>query len=113
MKTILNLYRDTDYISTIKPKLAHLGIKKLTQSILMLAIKDIENKNEYCDDAVRWIFSNDTNYVFSFLNICQVFDLNPEQVRKAIKLNLPENYQTILPTLSFKQIIKGYGRCLN
>lgn len=81
--------------------------------MLMLAIKDIEKKNEYCDDAVKWVFSNDSNYVFSFLNICQVFDLNPEQVRKRIKLKLPKNYQKIFSTLSYKQIIKAYGRCLN
>lgn len=109
MKTIINLYKD--YIDSVEPKLVPLAIRKLTQAILSLAIKDIKNENEYRDNAVRWIFCNNTNYIFSFLNICQVLELNPECVRKAIKSKLPKNYQTIPPAL--EQIIKGYRRCRN
>lgn len=91
MKTILSLYRD--YINNFEPKPVPLGIKKLTHAIFNLAIKDIESKNEYHDEAVRWVFSNNSNYIFSFLNICQIFDLNPECVRKVIMLKEYGRYQ--------------------
>lgn len=112
MEPISNLHKNSIHI--IKPESVPLGIKNLTHGILGLAIKDIEKKNEYLDDAIKWVFSNDTNYIFSFLNICQIFDLNPEYVRKAIKSKIPNNYQILFAALlPFKKLTIGYGNCQN
>ena len=36
-------------------------------------------------DAERWLFSNDTRWPFSFINICGVLGLNAEYVRLGLK----------------------------
>lgn len=111
MKTIPSL--NQDYIDMVKPNPVPKGIRKLAKAMLDLAIKDIEEKDEYCDDAVRWLFSNDINYVFSFLNICHILGLNPERVRRVIKSKL-HNYQILPAALSsVRRITRGDGRCRN
>src|ERR1700751_5036514 len=35
-------------------------------------------------DAYRWVMSDDCSWPFSFLNVCQLMDLTPEQLRQEL-----------------------------
>lgn len=37
------------------------------------------------EEAERWFFSDDTDWVFSFLSICAALDLCPHYIRQGIK----------------------------
>lgn len=43
---------------------------------------------ECCED-VEWVLSPESEYVFSFRNICSVFGFDPEYIRKKIAELLP------------------------
>jgi hypothetical protein len=42
------------------------------------------NKKLLFDEAEEWILDTSTDWVFSFENICEAFELNPQYVRQAL-----------------------------
>lgn len=36
------------------------------------------------DDAEKWILGTGTDWIFSFENICEIFEMNPQYVRRAL-----------------------------
>jgi len=64
--------------------------KDLAAGILEQATLDLrrfhdatsEIEREFYLDAYRWIVSDDCSWPFSFLNVCQLLDLDPEAVRE-------------------------------
>jgi len=45
-------------------------------------------EREFYLDAHRWVMSDDCNWPFSFLNVCQTLDLAPETVREEVLTDL-------------------------
>jgi hypothetical protein len=43
-----------------------------------------EIEREFYLDAYRWVISDDCSWPFSFLNVCQLLDLIPENVREEV-----------------------------
>lgn len=59
---------------------------RLQMAVLEQAIGDLrqERKKTLRRCALRWITSDDTDYAFSFVTICEAFELRPDAVRKAL-----------------------------
>jgi hypothetical protein len=36
-------------------------------------------------EAARWIFSDDRSYAFSFLNVCDAVEMDPERLRHVVR----------------------------
>lgn len=68
----------------------------LARAMLMRTIQDLMDK-EYGRKARRYIETNDYDYPLSFNNQCEVLNLNPRHVRKAL---LSGNVKEILDRLS-------------
>jgi hypothetical protein len=43
------------------------------------------NKKLLFSETEEWIAEQDTDWIFSFENICEVFELNPQYLRKALR----------------------------
>jgi hypothetical protein len=64
--------------------------KELAAEILKQAAVDLRRfrdatsavEREFYLDAHRWVTSDDSNWPFSFLNVCQLLNLAPETVRR-------------------------------
>jgi hypothetical protein len=64
--------------------------KELAQSILTTGIIDYlsndKNKKEMYEDAKEWLFNEtDSDYVFSFSNVCFLVGLNQQKLRERLK----------------------------
>ena len=59
----------------------------LAQAILERALLDIIEGDRYYQDAVDWLYSNSSKYLFDFLNICALLDLDPERIRNWVDEN--------------------------
>ena len=44
-----------------------------------------EEKTALCQEARAWIFGNDSGWLFSFLSICDLLDMDPEYIRQALR----------------------------
>src|SRR5262245_31862164 len=44
-----------------------------------------EEKTALCHEARAWIFGNDSGWLFSFLSICDLLDMDPEYIRQALR----------------------------
>ena len=44
-----------------------------------------EEKTALCQEARAWIFSSDSGWLFSFLSICDLLDMDPEYIRQALR----------------------------
>lgn len=65
------------------------GTAKLQYAMLIQAVHDIDSwrvRPHQCEHAEAWVKSPIDGYVFSFLAICERFELDPEATRKALKL---------------------------
>lgn len=61
------------------------GINKLLGHLLMYAVRELDGDNlTKREDAREWFESTDEKFLFSFLNICDYLDLNPDYVKKQI-----------------------------
>jgi hypothetical protein len=66
--------------------------KELAAEILKQAAVDLRRfhdatsavEREFYLDAHRWVTSDDSNWPFSFLNVCQLLNLAPETVREDV-----------------------------
>ena len=66
--------------------------KELAAEILKQAAADLRRfhgatsavEREFYLDAHRWVTSDDSNWPFSFLNVCQLLNLAPETVREDV-----------------------------
>jgi hypothetical protein len=73
-------------------------IKKLVHAILIRAASDLmggderdrENKTHLKEEnkntAAKWFYSNRNDWIFSFINICELVDLSPGWIRRQIEL---------------------------
>lgn len=72
-----------DYQSaTSQRKLAGGILKQATQDLRRFRNPTGEVERELYFDAYHWFTSNDYTWPFSFLNVCQLLDLDPEAVRE-------------------------------
>jgi hypothetical protein len=70
-----------------------LGERNLLGSLLLLAVQDYlgqrkklpNERRDPADDAERYLFNNDREYVLSFLNVCEVLRIDPEGMRRELK----------------------------
>ena len=61
--------------------------KKLMFAILLDAVesfKEYAEHNRSFKDAEEWIFEDDHEWPYSFINICQAVDMNPKYLRKGL-----------------------------
>jgi hypothetical protein len=71
--------------------------RELAAGILKQAAVDLRRfhgatsavEREFYLDAHRWVTSDDCNWPFSFLNVCQTLNLAPEAVREEVLGDLP------------------------
>jgi len=75
---------DTKYIDSFQSDTIPPGIPRLCRAILISALEDVARKNQYSMGALKWIYSNDTSYIFSFSSVCAILRLDPAKVRNAI-----------------------------
>jgi hypothetical protein len=72
-----------DYQSATSQRDLAAGIlKQATQDLRRFRNPTGEVERELYFDAYHWFTSNDYTWPFSFLNVCQLLDLDPEAVRE-------------------------------
>jgi hypothetical protein len=72
-----------DYASAkIQKDLASGVLKQATQDLRRFRNPTSGVERELYFDAYHWFASNDYTWPFSFLNVCQLLDLDPEAVRE-------------------------------
>ncbi len=65
--------------------------RKLAASVLVGALIDVrdhapsEQSRQRMADALRWIYSDNRTWPFSFLRLCEQFSLNPGWVRRIVR----------------------------
>ncbi|HIC91877.1 MAG TPA: hypothetical protein EYP21_07460 [Syntrophaceae bacterium] len=77
-----NIQEETAIHSPTMPEM------KLMLALLASAIKDLIKENVDPLDrqsAIRWIFGEENNYVFSFETVCLHLDIDPIRLRKRIR----------------------------
>ena len=57
------------------------AVKKISQGSLQAMSR---NQREQ-DEARRWIASNESEWIFSFVSVCEILRLNPSAIRKIIQ----------------------------
>ena len=57
---------------------------------------DLRGKQIFAE-AYDWIMSGDKRWLFSFENICQIVDMNPDYVRQGLSRWRTENAKSALP----------------
>ena len=74
-----------DYISeTSQRELASGILKQAAQDLRRFHGATSAVERELYHDAYRWIISDDCSWPFSFLNVCQVLNLAPENLREEV-----------------------------
>jgi len=85
MTTKINMNAVDDYTSAKSQKDLAAGILKQARQDLRRFRKPTGRvERELYFDAYHWFTSNDYTWPFSFLNVCQLLDLDPEAVRKEL-----------------------------
>lgn len=69
-----------EYLSEFKESVIPYGLFLLFKEMLSVCEQDIR-KNRNRKDAIKWLMSNDTEYLFSFLSICGLLNIDPFQIR--------------------------------
>jgi len=101
MKDKVEIFLDEKYVRQIKNNLLSREAIILAGQILCQVIKDIQNKRKHSrtvknkEEAKIWLNSNEDNYLFDFINICRLFDINPGKTRIEIakrEIKLPNLY---------------------
>ncbi|MBP1687756.1 MAG: hypothetical protein H6Q33_3899 [Deltaproteobacteria bacterium] len=65
--------------------------KRLAASVLASALVEVRDqagaprRQQEVAETIEWIMSDDTEWPYSFLRLCQLFDLQPEWVRKVVR----------------------------
>ena len=65
--------------------------KRLAASVLASALVEVRDqagaprRQQEVAETIGWIMSDDTEWPYSFLQLCQLFDLQPEWVRKVVR----------------------------
>ena len=76
---------DEDYTSAkIQKDLAAGVLKQATQDLRRFRNPTSRVERELYFDAYHWFTSHDYTWPFSFLNVCQLLDLDPETVREEL-----------------------------
>jgi len=79
---------EPQYIDNIQSDTIPPGIKKLCQAVLIGSLSDVAKKNQYSVKALGWLFSNNISWVFSFLSVCKILQLDPAKIRACINTDL-------------------------
>jgi len=64
--------------------------KKLAAAVLAAALVEVRDRHDQChyrrrvQEDLQWIMSNDVDWPFSFLRLCQLFALDPDYVRQVV-----------------------------
>ena len=90
------------YMERFRRKLHLEPEKKLMLAVLEDAINCFKenvsaengNKKMLFNEAEDWILDTSTDWIFSFENICDVFELNPQYVRRAL-LNWKQQHMAL------------------
>jgi hypothetical protein len=63
------------------------GSRKLMTALLDDALRcvSVDVHDESWREATRWMFSDDRAYPFSFLNVCDAVDMDPEWLRQVVR----------------------------
>lgn len=73
--------------------------RKLCVAVLVMAFEDLVKSNSDSEDALQWVYSNKDGYLFDFIVICRVLEIDPKGIRNAIKTNkikdLLEKYKSM------------------
>ena len=71
----------------------YLRLRALWATVLQGAISDFKagpgkrsSRNPHYSGARAWLMSERVDYTFAFRNLCEVLDLDPDQVRRRIGL---------------------------
>lgn len=88
--------------NTIAPYQYGTNQKDLAAGILKRAAQDLERfrgatsevQGELYRDAYGWVTSEDCEWPFSFLNVCQLLNLTPEIVRLRLLVDSPVGFPT-------------------
>jgi hypothetical protein len=83
----------SDYFDNLRVKAQLEPEKELLLAVLqdgILCFRDnvhacSEEKTALREEARAWIFNGDSGWLFSFLSICDLLDMDPEYVRQALK----------------------------
>ena len=78
---------DPQYVNTIQSDPIPPGITKLCRALLIISILDTwgyGGKREKTR-ALEWFSSDDTSYIFSFLNVCSLLHIDPRIIRQGIR----------------------------
>jgi hypothetical protein len=65
--------------------------KHLMLAILKTAADDLKRSGSTQRDSYRYLMSNDREYLFSFLNVCEQLNICPIQVRECLGLKINKN----------------------
>ena len=85
MTTNNNMNAVEDYTSAkVQKDLAAGILKQATQDLRRFRNPTSGVERELYFDAYHWLTSNDCSWPFSFLNVCQLLDLDPEAVREEL-----------------------------
>jgi len=80
---------DTDNYVGRQPELAAGVLKQAEQDLRRFHGAASPIERELYLDAYRWVMSDDCSWPFSFLNVCQLLNLVPEDVRQDLTGHLP------------------------
>lgn len=59
-------------------------IAELMRAMVLRAVDDYNSTGEHHDEAIEWLYSEDDEYVLSFVSICRHFGWDPEKTRDRI-----------------------------
>lgn len=65
--------------------------KKLAAAVFVSGLVEIRNhghdprKRRRVEEEVKWVFSNDTRWPYSFLRLCELLQLHPDYVRRIVR----------------------------
>jgi hypothetical protein len=66
--------------------LARDGVKRFAATVMAEALLDLYHRGStrYAKDALAWLRSDERNYVFSFVPLCDQFDIDPLRMRNDV-----------------------------
>jgi hypothetical protein len=84
------VYRERVEIDPEIKELAHAVLVRAASDLMGGDERDRENKTHLKEEnkktAAKWFYSNRNDWIFSFINICELVDLSPGWIRRQIEL---------------------------
>ena len=60
------------------------SINELMRAMILRTVEDIRSQNEFADEAMDYMISDDEEYILSFVSICKHLGLDPKKTRHSI-----------------------------